>query len=157
LHWPKVLDVSDDGTIYVTNGSDQDEKCTGTRPFRGGILKLDATNTGGVQVAKGFRNPIAIRCPPGHNLCWAVELSLDYSGDEGGREKVVPVRQGDDWGYPCCATTNLPFPGISPTPDCSMITPETNSFVIGETPFGIDFEVPRHWPAPYAGTAIITQ
>jgi glucose/arabinose dehydrogenase len=156
LHWPKVFDVADDGTIYVTNGSDQNEQCSAVRPFHGGILKLDGT-PGGAQVAKGFRNPIALRCLPGHGTCWALELSLDYSGEEGGREKMVPVRQGDDWGFPCCATRDLPFPMVSPVPDCSTVTPEDNAFVIGETPFGLDFDVQRLWPAPYTGSVLITQ
>ena len=99
LHWPKTLDEADDGTIFVANGDDENIDCQATRPFRGGILKLDGT-PGGTPVAKGFRNPIALRCQRGHNLCFAVELSRDYSAAEGGREKVVPVRAGDDWGYP---------------------------------------------------------
>src|SRR5215475_6306744 len=41
LHWPKTLDAADDGTIYVANGGDQGEACDPTRPFHGGIRKLD--------------------------------------------------------------------------------------------------------------------
>jgi glucose/arabinose dehydrogenase len=152
LHWPKTLDIADDGaTIYVGNGGDQNEVCDSSRPFRGGILKLDASAAPGsapVQVAKGFRNPIAIRCQHGHGQCYAVELAMDFSGDQGGREKVVPIHQGDDWGHPCCLTKNIAFPGWNPTPDCSMITPDTSAFIIGETPFGIDFESGK-WPAPW--------
>jgi glucose/arabinose dehydrogenase len=150
LHWPKVLDVADDGTIYVTNGGDQAEMCDPSRPFHGGILKLDGSMSG-AQVEKGFRNPIALRCLAGHGSCWIAELSLDYSGNEGGREKIVPVRQGDDLGYPCCATQNLPFPSVMPVPDCSGIASEANAFIIGETPFGLEFDSQRLWPAPYTG------
>ncbi len=31
---------------------------------------------------------------------------------------------------------------------------ETNSFLIGDTPFGLDFE-PGHWPGPLAGRAFV--
>jgi glucose/arabinose dehydrogenase len=148
LHWPKALDSADDGTIYVSNGGDQGERCDPAHPFHGGILKLDGAS-GGTPVAKGFRNPISLRCSRGHNLCFAIELARDFTATQGGREKVVPIRPGDDWGFPCCATKDLPFPDIVPVPDCSTVAPESNSFIIAETPFDLDFETGR-WPAPWA-------
>jgi glucose/arabinose dehydrogenase len=153
-HWPKTLDVADDGTIYVGNGGDQTETCGPTRLFHGGILKLDGS-AGGTPVAKGFRNPIAVRCARGHDQCFAVELGKDYSmAPDFGREKLVPIRQGDDWGYPCCATLNTPFAGVTPVPDCSDVAAENDAFYIGNTPFGLDFE-PGLWPAPWTGNAIV--
>jgi glucose/arabinose dehydrogenase len=153
-HWPKPLDQADDGTIYVGNGGDQGETCVTPHPFHGGILKIDGT-PGGRVVAKGFRNPIAVRCQRGHNLCFAVELAMDFSAEYGGREKLVPIRDGDDWGYPCCFTKDRAAPNIVPAPDCSGTTPETVSFLIGDTPFGVDFE-PGKWAAPYSGAAFVT-
>jgi glucose/arabinose dehydrogenase len=154
-HWPKTLDVADDGTLYVGNGGDQDEVCDPTRPFHGGILALDGS-PGGAPVAKGFRNPIAVRCARGHDRCFAVELGKDNSmAPDFGREKIVPIRQGDDWGFPCCATQNTPYAGVTPVPDCSGVAAEADAFYIGDTPFGIDFE-PGLWPAPWTGDGIIT-
>jgi glucose/arabinose dehydrogenase len=153
IHWPKTFDLADDGTIYVGNGGDQSETCVQPMPFHGGILKIDGTS-GGARVAMGLRNPIALRCSRGHDLCFALELAMDYSGSAGGREKLLPIRDGDNWGFPCCATTNVPYPGITPVPDCSGIAPEQDAFVIGDTPFGLDFE-PGLWPAPYTGSAFV--
>ena len=164
LHWPKVLDAADDGTIYVGNGGDQGETCDPTRPFHGGIVKVDPTVQSSdplscgpscSEVAKGLRNPIALRCQHGHDNCFALELALDYSGADGGREKLLPIRQGDDWGFPCCASKNLPYATLSPAPDCSATASEFDAFVIGDTPFGIDF-APATWPAPYSGAAFVT-
>jgi glucose/arabinose dehydrogenase len=111
-------------------------------------------------VAKGFRNPIALRCETNHDVCLAVELALDYSDTMGGREKLVVVRSGDDWGYPCCATRDLPYSTVTysdtqGTPDCANVAPESGSFVIGHTPFGVDFE-PGMWPAPWKDRAFVT-
>jgi glucose/arabinose dehydrogenase len=153
IHWPKVMDQADDGTIYVGNGGDQFELCDPTHPFRGGVLKLDGS-PGGMPVAKGFRNPIGVRCQRGHNRCFATELSMDYTAEFGGREKLVPIRAGDDWGFPCCFTREMPAPDVMPRPDCSGTTPEDVSFVIGDTPFGVDFE-PGKWPDPFAGAAFV--
>jgi glucose/arabinose dehydrogenase len=153
LHWTKSMDQADDGTIYVANGSDQDEQCDVARPFKGGIFKLDGT-TAGKPVSKGFRNPTAVRCFRGHNLCFAAELSKDYSAAIGGREKLVPIRDGDDWGFPCCATKDMQYSDIPQRPDCSKITPDDVSFYIGDTPFGFDFERGR-WAAPYSGAVFV--
>src|SRR5262249_29539297 len=136
-HWPKPLDQADDGTIFVGNGGDQGESCDPSHPFHGGILKIDGSS-GGAVVAKGFRNPIAVRCERGHNLCFALELAMDFSAEYGGREKLVPIRSGDDWGYPCCFTKDRAAPNITPAPDCTGTTPESVSFLIGDTPFGVD-------------------
>ncbi|HEY2772710.1 MAG TPA: hypothetical protein VGK20_01530 [Candidatus Binatia bacterium] len=152
LHWPKTLDVADDGTIYVGNGGDNNETCQQPPPFHGGILKLDTLH--GTQVAKGMRNPILVRCAHGHNRCFALELALDFSASSAGREKLLPIHAGDDWGFPCCATKDTPYTSVSPTPDCSGVAPENASFLIGDTPFGLDF-APGSWPGMYSGTAIV--
>src|SRR6185437_12834260 len=154
---PKTLDVSDDGHIFVGNGGDQGELCTEPHPFHGGIVEIDGT-PGGKQIAKGFRNPIAVKCARGHNQCFALELALDYSASQGGREKLVPIREGDDWGFPCCATQGLPYSGVTTTqgntPNCGGVAAEDVGFLIGDTPFGLEFE-PGHWPPPYAGSAFV--
>ncbi len=152
-HWGKTIDIADDGTVYVTNGGDQGSACTQPTPFEGGILKADGTPSGHI-VARGFRNAIRLRCQKGHNHCFALELGRDSSASFGGREKLVLVQDGDDWGHPCCASKNVPFSDISPVPDCSGVASEDDSFVIGSTPFGFDF-VPQNWPAPYAGGVVV--
>lgn len=156
LHWPRAIDVADDGTFYFTNGSDQGEVCYQARPFIGGVLKVDGSD-GGTPVVKGLRNPIAIRCQRGHNECYGVEMGLDYAEAAGAREKVFRIHQGDDQGFPCCGTTNTPHSGVTAvgssgapptTPDCSGVTAETVSLHIGRSPMGLDFE-PGRWPAAW--------
>jgi glucose/arabinose dehydrogenase len=158
-HWPRAIDQALDGTIYVSNGSTQNEACLSTRPVFGGIFQLNADGSTS-NVARGFRNPIALRCESGHDVCLAIELALDYSATAGGREKLVPVRPGDDWGFPCCATTDTPYAGVTyqdtgGAPDCSGVATESDGFVIGHTPFGVDFETGR-WPSPWTGRAFVT-
>lgn len=148
LHWPKTLDISDSGTIYVGNGGDQNEACDPSRPFHGGILKLDGS-PGGTPVARGLRNPIGVRCARGHDRCYSVELAKDYSAKEGGREKLIPIRDGDDWGFPCCATKNKPFDTVMPVPNCSKTVAESDSFIIGATPMDLEFEASGVWPDPW--------
>jgi glucose/arabinose dehydrogenase len=154
-HWPKTLDVADDGTIYVSNGGDQNETCVGMpHAFHGGVFAIDGTPDGR-EVASGFRNAMYLRCERGHDNCFVDELGLDGSGGFGGREKLALFAQGQDWGYPCCADKNLPYMGITPAPDCSGVQLATDALEIGNTPFGLDFE-PGIWPAPYTNNVFIT-
>jgi glucose/arabinose dehydrogenase len=167
-HWPKALDLDRNGTLYIANGSTQGATCVSPaiplakRDFNGAIFKLGSGTTNSL-VAQGFRNPIALRCEANHDVCLVAELAKDGSGSEGGREKIVPIRQGDDWGFPCCATANVPYsdttyqdPGnVGKTPDCSHTTPENVSFEIGHTPFGLDFET-GNWPAPWTDRVFVT-
>jgi glucose/arabinose dehydrogenase len=166
VHWPKLVDVAKDGTVYFTNGSDQGESCyspqqTAQMPPTGSVFKVAPDGTISL-VAKGFRNPIALRCEANANVCLVAELARDGSGASGGREKIVPLRQGDDWGFPCCATKNLPYESeeyqdnghVLVPSDCSDVTSEDVSFEIGHTPFGIDFEA-TGWPAPWGTRAFV--
>jgi glucose/arabinose dehydrogenase len=171
LHWPKLVDVARDGTIYFTNGSDQGELCyspgeRAKRPPTGVVFKVAPDGSLSI-VAKGFRNPIALRCQKDNDTCLVAELARDGSGAQGGREKLVPLRQGDDWGFPCCATDHTPYAEQEfqdPDPkfsgqllqasDCASVTPERVSFEIGDTPFGIDFEG-ADWPAPWGKRAFV--
>ena len=158
MHWPKALDIADDGTIYVGNGGDQGETCVSSHPFHGGVLKIDPSpggpNPGGAQIAKGMRNPIAVRCLKGHNTCFALELAKDYSAGEGGREKMVLIHPGDDWGFPCCAGPGLKYNSSPAGTDCSGVTADTNAFLIGDTPFALDF-APGSWPSMWNGRAFV--
>src|SRR5262249_50277827 len=43
---------------------------------------------------------------------------------------------------------NLPYQDSPPGTDCSGVAAETDSFYIGDTPFGMDFE-PGTWPSPW--------
>jgi glucose/arabinose dehydrogenase len=157
LHWPKTLDIADDGTIYVGNGGGQADVCIEPHPAVGAIVLLDGT-PGGTPIVKGLRNPINVRCAKGHGHCFALELAKDYTADEGGREKMFLIRPGDDWGFPCCATKGLPYPAVKNrdggVPDCSGVEAETNAFLIGDTPFGLEFEQ-GNWPATWAGRAFV--
>lgn len=171
LHWPKTLDISDTGRIFLGNGGDQNEACeqpTGTAtdmPFHGGILELDGT-AGGKRIAKGLRNPIDVKCHrDGHGFCFATELALDYSASTHGREKLILIRENENWGFPCCASEDLPYsgvkipclgnPGQMCAPECSTVIEEKVSWVIGDTPFGFDF-VDEQFPAPWNHKVFVT-
>jgi glucose/arabinose dehydrogenase len=158
-HWPKALDRSLDGTIYVTNGGPVTEECTSNVAPQGAILRIEPDGSTSPLVT-GLRNPIAIRCEGFRDVCLAIELGPDDSWNTGGREKIIPVRAGDDWGFPCCASADSPYAGTVygdtlAAPTCSGVPPELDAFIIGRTPFGLDFE-PGLWPAPWTNAIFVT-
>jgi glucose/arabinose dehydrogenase len=144
-HWGKAIDVDDNGNIYVTNGGDEGESCSGAEltsnpAFHGGILRIDGSPNGEL-IARGLRNAYALRCAKGTGVCFGLELARDFVPELGSREKLFPVHLGDNWGFPCCATANTPYSDYTnPAPDCSEVKAEEDSFTIDHTPFGLDFE-----------------
>jgi glucose/arabinose dehydrogenase len=144
-HWPKAIDVDDDGNVFVTSGGDQaspDDTCLSPAAmweYRGSVWQVDGT-PGGTMVSTGFRNPIALRCAKGTGACFGLELARDFAPSQGSREKLFPVQLGADYGQPCCATQNQPFTDSPEGTDCSGVASELTSFLIDHTPFGLDFE-----------------
>jgi len=157
--WTHTLTVDREGTIYVSMGIYGSSTCPYPSPERGAILAIGpgrsirATDGGtrithGDLIARGFRNPMYIRCHPW--ACYAAELT-DDGWTERGREKIVRFGPGQDYGYPCCYDRGSPSPA---NPDggvynCNQVTPSPLGFPVGHTPFGHDF-APASWPAPYA-------
>ena len=64
LHWPKTLDVADDGTIYVTNGGDQTEDCAPRAPLPRGYSQ-DRRHPRGRSGLQGIQKPHRHPLPEG--------------------------------------------------------------------------------------------
>jgi glucose/arabinose dehydrogenase len=101
-------------------------------------------------VVSGFRNPMFMNCHPAGG-CFAAELSGDGWTGIGGHEKLISVKDGDDFGYPCCVDHNIPRPDITPPPDCSATAVSSAVYHLHDTPFGFDWDASGKWPAPYTG------
>ena len=145
--WPRPLDVANDGTVYVIHNFDLHE-CDATHPFASGVLAIDGTNPlVGTPIAKGLAVGNGLRCQRDFDHCFASEFLHGYEF-EVGRDKIMPVQAGDDWGSPCCATKDVPFPSVQPKPDCSGVATESASFFTMNGPAGLDFERGL-WPTPW--------
>ena len=145
-----ALAVSTDGSIYTTFGQLDNSNCQTTDdPRMGTILRIGpGHDSRGDIVARGMRNPLFIRCMP-WGTCYAAELSGDVWESVGGTEKLIEVRDGDSFGYPCCVQRGIPNPEIVPRPDCSTLAAPRQTFPLHDTPFGFDWERDFGWPEPY--------
>jgi glucose/arabinose dehydrogenase len=99
-------------------------------------------------VTQGLRNPLFIRCMP-WGICYAAELSGDPWEALGGTEKLIELRDGETYGYPCCVQRGRPNPDIQPIPNCSGVAEPKHTFPLHDTPFGFDWERDFGWPEPY--------
>ena len=150
-----TLDVSStSGALYVSRGRFDAGLCDDSGA-EGAVLSLDLGAPMPVTpavVAQGFRNPLYLRCHPESGTCFANELSGDTWSGIGGREKLVPIASGQDWGYPCCVAKGLPVP--PQVGGCDGISAEMVSILLHDTPFGLDFER-GNFPPAFRGAAFI--
>ncbi len=145
--WTHTLAVKPDGRMFVSMGIYGSSICPYPTPERGAILEigpghsmLSGRTVAGSIVARGFRNPMYIRCQPSGD-CFAAELT-DDGWTAPGREKILRFNNNEDYGYPCCYERGLPSPynpgGMRYS--CANVTASLAGFPVGHTPFGHDFE-----------------
>ena len=98
--WTHGLARSPGGQLYLSRGAYG--SCGGAPGGEIGRIGVGVVDS----VAKGFRNPMYMRCHRTDEVCVATELGEDQT--PGAREKLVFLRSGTDYGYPCCFSTALP-------------------------------------------------
>ena len=145
-----ALAAASDGTILTTFGQLDNSDCLSSSNVRlGSILRIGTGHDPfGDIVTRGFRNPLFIRCMP-WNTCYAIELSGDAWELLGGTEKLVEIRDGDTYGYPCCIQRGMRNPDITGGPNCQEVADPKQTFPLHDTPFGFDWERDFGWPEPY--------
>lgn len=150
--WTHTLAQGPDGTVYVSMGIYGSSQCPYPSPRRAAVLAIGAGHsTMGDIVARGFRNPMYIRCHAWG--CYAAELT-DDGWTAPGREKILRFENGQDYGYPCCYDRDFPSPANGGRVMCNTVTPSLIGFPVGYTPFGHDF-APSGWSGMYAGALFV--
>jgi glucose/arabinose dehydrogenase len=144
--WAHGLALSTNGELIASRG---EYSTCGTSPG-GEIGKFVAPGQLEI-IATGFRNPMYLRCHYRDPICAATELGEDQM--PGAREKLISLRSGTNYGYPCCYSIDTPV-GVAPTGSCTAITAEDAKFILSDTPFGFDWERGQ-WPEPYRGAIFV--
>jgi glucose/arabinose dehydrogenase len=137
--WTHGLARSPGGQLYLSRGAYG--SCGGAPGGEIGRIGAGVIDS----VAKGFRNPMYMRCHRTDEICAATELGEDQT--PGAKEKLVFLRTGTDYGYPCCFSTAQPA-SSSAGDACGQVTHEEASFTLADTPFGFDWER-QSWPEPF--------
>jgi glucose/arabinose dehydrogenase len=153
--WTHSLAESTNGDILVASGQTDNDRCPSPNPRLGSVLRIGAGHDfRGDLVTVGLRDPLYIRCMR-WGTCYGAELSGDAWDAFGGTEKLIEIRDGDTFGYPCCVDRNSPNPNIAPAPDCSQVVRAKQTFLLHDTPFGFDWERNATWPQPYRGAFFV--
>jgi len=151
--WTHTLELTKDGSLYVSRGRFDTDQCTPEEMARGAVFELPIQKGGALPltpdlVANGFRNPMYLRCSPSScGDCYASELSGDNWDGVGGREKLCLLAKGQNWGFPCCVSKDKPNTNAG-NADCSGVPAELVAVPLHDTNFGLDFERGL-FPAPY--------
>ena len=109
-HWPKMLDVARDGTLYITNGSSQSQTCSQTEPVFGAIFRASADG-GLTEVSMGFRNPNALRCETNVNECSPPSSRSTTWSRPGRAREDRPGARGRQLGATLLRDAERPLPG----------------------------------------------
>jgi glucose/arabinose dehydrogenase len=152
--WTHGLARGVDGSIYVSMGQYDIAQCPVSNARSGSILRIGAgmPMTGQLWVS-GFRNPMYLRCKE-WGACYGAELTGDGWGGIGGREKLIEMRQGDSYGYPCCVDRARPVPGVGTEMGCANVAASVQSYPLHDTPFGFDW-APTSWPGEHSGAFFV--
>jgi glucose/arabinose dehydrogenase len=154
VRWTHTLAESTDGRLMVSMGQYDISQCPAPDARAGSVLQIGAgMPEAGSTVVDGFRNPMYIRCKE-WGACYAAELSGDGWDSIGGREKLIEIRQGDRYGFPCCVDRGMPTPGATAAGTCMDIASSVQTYPLHDTPFGFDW-APSSWPAPYNGSFFV--
>jgi glucose/arabinose dehydrogenase len=152
--WTHTLAESTDGRLLVSIGQYDISQCPAPEARAGSVQQIGAgmPETGST-VVDGFRNPMYIRCKE-WGACYAAELSGDGWDSIGGREKLIEMRQGDHYGFPCCVDRGMPTPGATAAGTCMDVAASVQTYPLHDTPFGFDW-APASWPAPYGNSFFV--
>jgi glucose/arabinose dehydrogenase len=154
IRWTHTLARGTDGTLYVSMGQHDSGTCPAPNRRAGSVLRIGGSAPlQGATVVDGLRNPMYLRCKE-WGACYAAELTNDSWGAYGGVEKLIQLRQGDDYGFPCCIDHNRTWPGTPPGYDCGRVAISVQTYPLHDTPFGFDW-APSSWPAPYGGALFV--
>lgn len=143
-----------DGSLYVSMGQYDISQCPAPAPRQGAVLRIgQGMPLTGETFTAGFRNPMWLRCKE-WGACYGAELTGDGWDAIGGREKLVELRRGDDYGYPCCVDRGAPVPGVGTQQRCANVAASVQTYTLHDTPFGFDW-APTSWPGEYSGAFFV--
>jgi glucose/arabinose dehydrogenase len=144
--WSHGLAISRNGELVTSRG---EYSTCGSGSPGGEISRVVGSDL--QTIASGFRNPMYLRCHYRDEVCAATELGEDQM--TGAREKLIGLRPGTTYGYPCCYSMGTPV-SIAPPGACAATTLEDAKFVLSDTPFGLDWEHDL-WPEPYRSAIFV--
>lgn len=154
--WTHGLARDRGGALYVSVGQYDRNDCPARSPDRGAVLRVGGgAPREGDPFVTGLRNPMYLRCEAWGD-CYAMELTHDAWDAYGATEKLLRLRRGDDYAFPCCVDRGVTWPGTPRGEDCRRVPEPELRIPKHDVPFGFGW-APASWPAPYGGAFFVAQ
>ncbi len=162
-HNRRALVIAQDGTIYVSSGSDC-KICDESDARYATVLRYAPGDSTGTVYARGLRNASGLALDASGRL-WAAVNQRDNIGPTQAITDNLPpdefdlVGSGENFGWPECypnpaAANRLPNPEY-PHASCAGDTPTAVNFQAHSAPLGIAFYYGSQFPASYRGDAFV--
>ena len=157
-HNARAVALADDGSIYISSGSDCNI-CRESNPRLATVLRYNADGTGGRIFASGLRNASGLAVGPFGRL-WAVVNQRDNLRPDHTNlppDELDLLRDGGDYGWPGCYPVDAerrPNPEF-PSADCSGALPTTFNFPAHSAPLQALFYRGTQFPAHYRGALFV--
>lgn len=117
-HTTRTLRIAPDGSLFVSAGSTCNFCNEGDRR-RAAVMRYNADGSGEQVFATGLRNSVGLDFHPETGELWATDHGGDNIGDNEPPEEINVIREGGNYGWPDCYSSNRPVP--------SRVFPQVNA------------------------------
>lgn len=100
-HNKRTLEITPDGTLYVSVGSTCNV-CEESNPKFATIMVSNADGDNPHVFATGLRNAAFLAINPATGQLWATEMGRDYLGDNAPPDEINIIQSGNNYGWPYC-------------------------------------------------------
>lgn len=153
-HFTRTLLFSPDwSSLYIQVGSSCNA-CAESDPRRATIMRFNPDGSGGGVYARGLRNAVGITYRPGTNELWATDNGSDNLGADQPADQVLPVQQGQDYGWPQCEA-GVVDPQFGASGACSGIPASPIHLQAHSAALGFTFYSGAQFPADYRGDIFV--
>ena len=138
-HLTRTIAFSPAGKLYVSVGSSCNS-CVEKERIRASIIEMNPDGSGQREYARGLRNAVGIRWIG--NFMFATNQGSDHLGTARPDETFYAIRQGADYGWPYCHSSNgriFGDPKIRRTSGCRGVPAPYASFPARSSALGFDF------------------
>jgi glucose/arabinose dehydrogenase len=156
-HGWKFIAFGPDGLLYVPVGA----PCNICEPDENRyalISRLKADGTGREIFAKGIRNTVGFDWHPVTKELWFTDNGGDNLGDDVPPDELNHApKQGLNFGYPYCHSSDIPDPQFGKKRSCNEFTPPAQKLGAHVAALGMRFYTGSMFPAEYRNRIFIAE
>lgn len=160
-HPNRTLAIGPDGMLYVTVGSTCNA-CDETSPENATVLRMKPDGSQRTIFASGLRNTIGFDWHPQTGELWAMDMGIDWLGDNDQPEELNRLQEGRQYGWPYIYADGEENPqdeppgGITMAQWRAMSEPPVLTYTAHASPMQLLFPAATGLPTDFHGDALVT-